>query len=77
MTAFENVLHETLPQTAWLNPKESAAYVRLSLDNFLVRVREGRGPAYSGERKLMRFKVRDLDVWVAGGMRPVERADAA
>lgn len=71
MAPFETMLHEPLPADAWLNSKEAASRARLSLDNFLVRVRRGAGPASNGEHKLRRFRVRDVDAWVANGFKPV------
>jgi hypothetical protein len=51
----------------WLNAKEAAAHAKLSLDNFLRRCRRGTGPACSGKGRLARFRLRDVDRWIASG----------
>jgi excisionase family DNA binding protein len=51
----------------WLTPSEAAARARVSKSHFLRLIRTGKGPQYCGEGRLMRFRLRDVDAWIAAG----------
>jgi excisionase family DNA binding protein len=51
----------------WLTPTEAAARARVSKSHFLRLVRAAKGPKHSGEGRLMRFRVSDVDAWVTSG----------
>ena len=55
----------------WLKPREAAERANLSVDNFLMRIRNGSGPRVVGKHKLMRFRASWIDAWVANSFRPV------
>jgi hypothetical protein len=55
----------------WLRPKEAAERAKLSVDNFLKRIRKGTGPRVAGKHKLMRCRASWVDTWVANGFRPI------
>jgi excisionase family DNA binding protein len=50
---------------SWLTPAEAAKHARLSKSHLLRVCRQGRGPEYAGEGKLMRFRKSAVDRWLA------------
>jgi excisionase family DNA binding protein len=56
----------------WLTPSEAAARARISKSHFLRLVRAANGPKHSGEGRLMRFRVSDVDAWISSGFHTAE-----
>jgi excisionase family DNA binding protein len=57
----------------WLTPTEAATRARISKSHFLRLLRAAKGPKHSGEGRLMRFRVSDVDAWIDSGFREPER----
>lgn len=51
----------------WLTPSEAATRARISKSHFLRLVRTAKGPKHSGEGRLMRFRVSEVDAWIGAG----------
>ena len=49
---------------SWMTPAEAANYARLSTSHLLRLCRQGRGPPYAGDKKLMRFRRSQIDRWI-------------
>jgi predicted DNA-binding transcriptional regulator AlpA len=54
-----------LPCTALINARQAAAYLGCSVQWLAVLRMQGRGPAYHKAGSWVRYRVSDLDAWVA------------
>jgi excisionase family DNA binding protein len=60
----------------WLTPTEAATRARISKSHFLRLVRSANGPKHSGEGRLMRFRVSDVDAWIGSGFHEPQSGQA-
>jgi hypothetical protein len=54
-----------LPDTAFISPQLAAAYINTTTSVMLCWREQRRGPRYHGANAFIRYKVADLDAWMA------------
>jgi hypothetical protein len=54
-----------LPPSAFINPKQAAAYLETTASVLHCWRAQRRGPRYHGSHEFIRYRISDLDLWMA------------
>jgi len=63
--AVRRAVEERAP-SPWLNTEQAAAYLKSTPGTMESWRKDGRGPAYHGGHRFVRYHTDDLDAWMRG-----------